>query len=407
MIGEVIGKVFGHAFGQRGDQHPLLDRHAFADFREQIVDLSQRRTHFNLRVDQASRPHHLLNHPPGVLGFVVARRRRDENGLRADPFPLVKPHRPVVQRRRQTEAVFNEGFLTRTVALIHRADLRHADVGFVDHQQSIGRQIIVERWRRRAGRATGQVARVVLDAVAITQLEDHLQVETGALFKTLGFDQFVVAAQVFEAFLQFDLDVFDGVEQGFAWRYIVALRVKGEARHLADDFAGQRVERGNAFDLVIEQLDADRFQIGFRRIDVDHVAAHTESRAGKVHVIARVLQVGQPPQQRTLIEFVAAIDVQHHLQIGFRATQTVDARHRGDDDRVFTFQQRFGCGQAHLLDVVVDRRILLDEGVGRRHIGFGLVVVVVGNKILDGVIREERLELTVQLRSKGLVRRQH
>ncbi|MNH11775.1 hypothetical protein D3C79_712990 [compost metagenome] len=57
--------------------------------------------------------------------------------------------------------------------------------------------------------------------------------------------------------------------------------------------------------------------------------------------------------------------------------------------------------------MVVDRGVLLDEGIGRRHIGFGLVVVVIGNEIFHGVVREERLELAVQLRRQGLVRRQH
>ncbi|MCY1245372.1 hypothetical protein D9M72_585200 [compost metagenome] len=57
--------------------------------------------------------------------------------------------------------------------------------------------------------------------------------------------------------------------------------------------------------------------------------------------------------------------------------------------------------------MVVDRGIFLDEGVRGRHVGFGLVVVVIGNEILHRVVREERLELPVQLRRQGLVRRQH
>ncbi|MNN34905.1 hypothetical protein D3C81_1487340 [compost metagenome] len=99
--------------------------------------------------------------------------------------------------------------------------------------------------------------------------------------------------------------------------------------------------------------------------------------------------------------------MQDHLQVGFRTAQTVDAGHRGNDDRIATLQQRLGCRQAHLLDMVVDRGILLDEGIGRRHIGFGLVVVVVGNEVLHGIVGEKCLELAVQLRCQGLVRRQH
>ena len=57
--------------------------------------------------------------------------------------------------------------------------------------------------------------------------------------------------------------------------------------------------------------------------------------------------------------------------------------------------------------MVVDRRILLDEGIGGWHIGFGLVVVVVGNEVLHRVVGEERLELAVELRRQGFVWRQH
>ncbi|MNP94367.1 hypothetical protein D3C85_69030 [compost metagenome] len=57
--------------------------------------------------------------------------------------------------------------------------------------------------------------------------------------------------------------------------------------------------------------------------------------------------------------------------------------------------------------MIVDRGVFLDEGVRGRHIGFRLVVVVVGNEIFHRVVREERLELSVQLRRQGLVRRQH
>jgi hypothetical protein len=45
-------------------------------------------------------------------------------------------------------------------------------------------------------------------------------------------------------------------------------------------------------------------------------------------------------------------------------------------------------------------------GVGARDVGFRLVVVVVGDEILDRVVREEVLELAVELRGERLVRRQ-
>ena len=43
----------------------------------------------------------------------------------------------------------------------------------------------------------------------------------------------------------------------------------------------------------------------------------------------------------------------------------------------------------------------------RGHVGLGLVVVVVGDEVLDRVVREELAELAVQLRGERLVVRQH
>ena len=44
---------------------------------------------------------------------------------------------------------------------------------------------------------------------------------------------------------------------------------------------------------------------------------------------------------------------------------------------------------AHLVDLVVDRRVLLDVRVGRRDVRLGLVVVVVADEVADGVLGEE------------------
>src|SRR6476620_5003642 len=58
---------------------------------------------------------------------------------------------------------------------------------------------------------------------------------------------------------------------------------------------------------------------------------------------------------------------------------------------------------AHLIDRVVDRRILRNIGVGLREVGFRLVVVVIADEILHCVMREELLELLVELTGEGLV----
>ncbi|MNP06811.1 hypothetical protein D3C76_988110 [compost metagenome] len=183
------------------------------------------------------------------------------------------------------------------------------------------------------------------------------------MLQTLRFDQLVGLVQVFQTLLQFFLDALHRFQQGFPRGDVVALGVESETWQLAENLAGQRIEGGDVLHFIVEQLDADGFQIRFGREDVDHVAAYPEGGAGKVHFVAGVLQVGQAAQQRALVELVATVHVQDHFQVGLGAAQAVDARHGGDDDRVAPLQQRLGRRQAHLLDVVVDRGVLLDEGV--------------------------------------------
>ena len=66
-------------------------------------------------------------------------------------------------------------------------------------------------------------------------------------------------------------------------------------------------------------------------------------------------------------------------------------------------EQRSRGGVAQLVDLVVDVGVFLDVGVGARDIRLRLVVVVVRDEVLDRVVREELLELGVELRGQGLV----
>ena len=62
---------------------------------------------------------------------------------------------------------------------------------------------------------------------------------------------------------------------------------------------------------------------------------------------------------------------------------------------------------AQPVDLVVDRAVLLDVRVGRRQVRLGLVVVVVGDEVLDPVLREQLPELGRELRGEALVGRHH
>ena len=407
MLVEVLGQVLRHALGQRRHQHAFLALHAQTDLRQQVVHLRPDRADVHFRVHQSSRPDHLLDDLAGLLQFESRRRRRDVDGLRLQVLEFVEPQRPVVEGRRQAESILDQGLLARTVATVHAHDLRNGHVTLVDDQHRVARQVIEQAGRRLARCPPRQVARVVLDARAVTHLGHHLDIEQGALFQALRLYKLVPGAELDEPLPQLFLDLVENGQQSFPGRDVVRRREDGQARHPAKDLAGQRVEERQRLDLLVEELHPHGLAIGLRRKDVDHVAPHAERALAQVHLVARVLHVGQPPEQLALVEPVASHQVQHHLEVGLRVPQPVDRGDRGHDERIRSLQQRLGGRESHLLDLLVDRGVLLDVGVRRGDVGLRLVVVVIGNEVLDRVVREILLELAVQLRGQGLVVRKH
>ena len=139
--------------------------------------------------------------------------------------------------------------------------------------------------------------------------------------------------------------------------------------------------------------------------DVDRVAANAESAAHEVRVGAAVLHLDQLRDEPALVLPVALAKDEPHLGVALGLADTVDRRDRGDDDRVAALENGLGGGKTHLLDVLVDGRVLLDEEVACGDVGLGLVVVVVGDEVLDGVLREEVAHFSVGLRGERLVGR--
>ena len=279
-------------------------------------------------------------------------------------------------------------------------------MALVQEHQRVARQVVDHRRRRLARPGARQMPGVVLDALAVADLLHHLQVEARALLQALRLDQLAGRDELGHAVAQLGLDGFDGRDHAVARRHVVAGRVDHEARHLLPDAAGQRVEQLQRFDLVVEQLDADR-QFGvLGREDVDHVAAHAKRAAREIGFVARVLHADQLRDRVALADLVAHAHDEAHLRVVLGLADAVDRADAGHDDHVAPLEQALGRRQPHLLDVFVDRAVLLDEQVALRHVGLGLVVVVVADEVLDRVLRKELAELAVQLRGQRLVRRE-
>ena len=177
----MVGQVLGHALGQRRHQHALFARHALANLVLKIVNLAANWAHVNLGVEQASRTNNLLNVVLAHAQLVVARRGRNVDELGDPRLKLIETKRAVIERRGQTKTMLNQRHLTRTVAFVHTADLRHRHMALVDDAEHVLGKVIDQGKRRLSWLAPVQVTRVVLDAVAKAHGLKHLEIVIGAL----------------------------------------------------------------------------------------------------------------------------------------------------------------------------------------------------------------------------------
>ena len=104
-------------------------------------------------------------------------------------------------------------------------------------------------------------------------------------------------------------------------------------------------------------------RLGVRGEHLERLAAHAEA-AAREHVSLRVYWIEtslRSSASRSII--LAALEDLHVHLIGLRRAQAVDARHRGHHDHVTAGEHRRRGGVAQAVDLLVDRRVLLDVQV--------------------------------------------
>ena len=149
--------------------------------------------------------------------------------------------------------------------------------------------------------------------------------------------------------------------------------------------------------LVAEERNPDRCLL-VGRMYLERVAPHPEPAPPQHHVVALVLHVDQASQRSPLVQPCAPLQHQQLAFVVLGRSQAVDARDGCHHDGVTAGQQCRRGRVAEPVDLVVHRRVLLDEGVAGRQVCLGLVVVVVGDEVLDTVAGEELPQLVGELR---------
>ncbi len=256
-----------------------------------------------------------------------------------EEFELLEGERPVVQRRRQAEAVLHQIEFSRAVAVVHAAHLGHGHMALVDGEYPVVTvgllEVVQQAVRARAGLAVVHVPRVVLDARAVADLLDHLDVEQRALLEALGRDQVALHVEHGEPPAQLFLDGGDGAVDLVLRRHEVLGRVDRHDRVLgAGHLARHGVDDLQLLDLVAPERDAVGHVFQVRREDLHHVAADAELAWRKLDVVAVVEDGDEAAQQVVAVDDVAGADLDELLLVLRRVAESVDAAHRRHDDHV-------------------------------------------------------------------------
>ena len=162
-------------------------------------------------IDEAGGADDLLDDDAGGAGeFVGAGRGGDVDGLVDAVLELLEFERAVVHGGGQAEAVVDEILLAAAVAVPHAVDLGDGGVALVDEEEEVAGEVVEQGGRRLAGQAAGEVARVVLDAVAVAHGLDHFEIEAGALVDALGLDHAAFGFELGDPLVELGEDGVDG-----------------------------------------------------------------------------------------------------------------------------------------------------------------------------------------------------
>ncbi len=304
FVGEIEREVFGQALGERGHQNALADGAALFDLLQEVGHLAAGGLHVDQRVQQTGGPNHLLDDlAAGFFELVGTGSGRDIDHLVDLAFPFIEFERAVVERAGEAEPVFDQRGFAAVVAMEHAAHLRHGGVRLIDEQQKVVGEEAVERVGHAARRTAGEGAAVVFDARAVAYFLKHFDIETRAGVEPLSFEEFSLALEEFEPFGELVLDGRDGGADASFGEDEVFGRVNEELVLAADDLAAGGVDDRELLDFVAPELDA----VGVLFVtgpNFDTVAADAELAAGKLDVVALVLNIDQAAKHIVAIDLL-------------------------------------------------------------------------------------------------------
>src|SRR5689334_10488564 len=227
----------------------------------------------------------------------------------------------------------DKNLLPRPVAVIHAVQLRDSLVALVYEHHGIMRKVVEQSRRRFAGKTSGKVPRVILDAMAVPDLFHHFEIEHGPLVKPLRLDQLSLSLQLRTPNLQLRPNRLHRGLFRQPRHHIMCFRIDRQTLVGLPDLSEKGIDLRQALDLLPPHFDSiSAVVVGW--IDLDYIPADSKSAPAKVVIASIIKDLDQLGDDFFSGNTLPLFQHQEHSVIRFRRPQTVDAAYARDNNAV-------------------------------------------------------------------------
>jgi len=165
---------------------------------------------------------------------------------------------------------------------------------------------------------------------------------------------------------------------------------------------GEWLDARDALQLISKKLEP---KDGLRRARPDLERITLDQKHARAPLGYRPSELDHHELTDDIFEDIGLADFESEalLLVLFDFSDAVDTGHGCDDDDVFSSQERLGGGVTQAVDLFIDGGFFFDIGACFYDEGFGLVVVIVRDKIVHRIVWEKFFEFLRELGSERLV----
>ena len=197
------------------------------------------------------------------------------------------------------------------------------------------------------------MAGVVLHAIAVPHLPQHLQVVLGTLLQPLSLQQLALGIQKIQPLVELRANRLHRRVQAIFGGHKVFGRIDVDRLQALKNLPGGGVHIADRLHLIAKQFHPHQ-PVFIGGADFQHIALHAEATAGNFCVVAAVLVIDQLPQLTADVQRLAHLKLHRSLEVFTRYSQTVDAADGGHHDHIAPFKQRPRCRVAQHVDLFID-----------------------------------------------------